>query len=136
MVKLISIAIILAVFEVFITDTSHAQMQNSSVMSVRAEVVQGVIVKRMDESDQISLLSDTVPYGVFSIHAAKDTEMLISAQNDIEMNCEEETWTMNSEIAVNKQNNGAITLSLFANVIEKRSNGLHRGIQSLTIEYL
>ena len=137
MVKLISIIFILTVFEVIMTDQAHAQMQETSVMNVRVEVVDGVIAQRVDNGGRVSQHSRLLPYGVFSLRASHGTEMLISAQKDVEMHCDKEIWMMNSEMAVKKLSNGSIMLRFIANkVFERNSNGLHRGIQSLTIEYL
>lgn len=137
MVKRITIVFILTVFGVIMTGQVHAQMQKTSVMSVRAEVVDGVIAQRVDNGGRVSPQSIALPYGVFSLRAAHGTEMLISAQKNVEMNCDKEIWMMNSEMAVKKLSNGAIMLRFIAKkVFERNSNDLHRGIQSLTIEYL
>ncbi|WP_146198533.1 hypothetical protein [Rhodohalobacter mucosus] len=123
--------------ELFITEPSSAQKHNSSVMNVRVEVVDGLTVQAAESSGRILLQNSSVPYGVFSLRSARGTEMLIRAQKDVEMRCKDEIWTMKSELAVKEQSNGTIVLGL--NTSEKfvsRSKGLHRGTQSLIIEYL
>lgn len=137
MVKLISIVFVLTLFGVIMTDQVDAQKQETSVMSVRAEVVDGVMAQRLDNGGRFSPHTRALPYGVFSLRTAHGAEMLISAQKNVEMRCDKEIWMMHSEMTVKKLSNGAIMLRFITDkMLERYSNGLHRGTQSLTIEYL
>jgi hypothetical protein len=137
MVKLISIAIFLTTLEFFITDPCSAQGYSSSVMEIKAEVIDGLSVQMLGSSSRFPLDKQILPYGVFSLRAASGTEVLISSKKKILMQCDKESWTLDSDMMVRKFSNGAMVLRFIAGKdFEKRRKGLHTGIQSLTIEYL
>ncbi|MDX1591615.1 MAG: hypothetical protein R3283_06620 [Balneolaceae bacterium] len=135
--KLLSAILVLLTVDLFINTSVYAQRQNSSVMDVRVEVVEGLSVERVDQNHQSATTSKDLQYASFSLRAARDTKMLISASENIEVHTAKERLRMGGKMALKKLSNGAINLSFTANSSsESIGQGILKGTQSLTIEYI
>ena len=135
--KLLSAIIILLTIDLFINTSVYAQRQSSNVMDVRVEVVDGLTVERVDQKHQSATPGKSLQYAAFSLRAARGTKMLISASENIEVQTNEEKLSMGGRMALKELSNGAINLLFTAsNGLESIGQGILKGTQSLTIEYI
>jgi hypothetical protein len=128
--------LVLAIMGTFIAEDTAAQGSATAVMEVRVEVVAGSSIERDDKTNLFSPGFDEISYGEFSLNVPDGTEVLASSSDKIEMQGSDEQWLLDSRMNVEKQPCGTVKLSFTANASPQHRNGLHKGIQIATIEYL
>lgn len=132
-IKHITIAAVVSIMSAF---TANAQNSSTAVMEIRAEVISGASIERNDVVKLFELSNEEIAYGEFTMTLPEGLEVLTSTQEGVEMNNGTGTWVMNSQMNVQKENDGKLNFKFSTKENQRTDKGLHTGIQIATIEYL
>ncbi|MCH8548907.1 MAG: hypothetical protein LAT80_08520 [Balneolaceae bacterium] len=113
-----------------------SQSTSVSVMEVRVEVVAGVSIATADTIRPFDPNENDVVYGEFEVNLPEGVEIVAKAENKVKMVNGTTTWTLNSELSVVEDTDGRYRFTFITRDNQKVDRGIHRGIQTATIEYI
>jgi len=130
-----SISLLILIF--FMTSaTLMSQSSSVSVMEVRVEVVAGVTIATADTIRPFDPNDNDVVYGEFEVKLPEGVEIVAKAENQVKMVNGTTTWTLNSELSVVEDTDGRYRFTFITRDNQKVDRGIHKGVQTATIEYL
>jgi hypothetical protein len=136
MMKICAIVCNIILLMTISVEKTDAQRVATTVMEVRVEVVSGATIERNDQSLTFAPNIEDVTYGDFSIYVPNGGKLLAKSSGNVELVNGNGTWMMQSRMDVEERDNGIFRLTFTSIGNQNYGNGMHKGVQIATIEYL
>lgn len=115
-----------------------AQNTSSATMQVRVEVVSGSQITQAHTSGGFAFQENETTFGEFNVQIPEGTQIITESENTILMINDSDLWKMNSELKIERRENGSVNMKFVTqeNVTSANSGSTYRGKQVATIQYL
>lgn len=118
------------------TTSMMAQSSTVSVMEVRVEVVTGVSIATADTVKPFDLSNENVTNGEIVLNLPEGTEILTSAEEQVQMVNGTSIWALSSRLQIEQRETNTYRFTFRNGGVRNVGTGVHRGVQTTTIEYL
>lgn len=128
-----------AVIAFGVGNKGYTQNSSHAVMDVKVTVVAGSHHTNntiSDFSDQVMKNQSMMSFGNHELNIHEDTEYLVSHQSTIDMNSNENTWNIHTNMTEEKLDNGHMKLHLDGHNLTNIPSGVYSGRHITEINYL